>query len=186
MRKQDALKKIAEYLKTHNIRYEAMLDEGCMQITMAYHAENSPDKYVESCVWFYEDAMEARAYYSALGAEICKKSDYINGLLRVLNFINARVFLSCSDGSGGSLYEPHMLYTPRIYLTEDDHFDITITTIINYDFFEAAPVETMDYLTAYCPELLERLSPPIFWVLIGQRTADESIAYIKKNIMEEN
>lgn len=186
MTKQEAIKKITGYLKSHNIQYETRLDEGCMQITMAYNVENAPDKCVESCVWFHEDVMEARVYYSALGAEICKESEHINSLFRILNFINARVFLSCADSFGESLYEPHMLYTPRIYLTEDGYFDITITTMINYDFLEVAPIETADYLTAYCPELLDKLSPAIFGVLIGQFTSDEAISYIKEIILCED
>lgn len=77
-----------------------------------------------------------------------------------MNYINARVFLSCGDAYG--LYEPHMLYTPRMYLTVDDCYDLTITTIVNYDFWEVAPVETLDYMTCYCPELLDKLSYPVF------------------------
>lgn len=180
MTKQEAIKTITKHLKSHNIQYVTALDEGCMRITMVYNAENAPDRCIESCIWFCGDAMEARVYYSALGSEICKKSEHIDGLFRVLNYINARVFLSCSDGSGGSLYATQMLYTPRIYLTEDDQFDITITTMINYDFLEVAPVETSDYLTAYCPELLDRLSFAIFGVLLGQITPEEAITCIKK------
>ena len=100
MTKQKAIKKITEYLKSHNIQYIMGLDEGCMQITIVYNVENAPNKCVESCIWFYGDGMEARIYYSALGAEVCKNSEHINSLLRVLNFINARIFLSCFDGSG--------------------------------------------------------------------------------------
>lgn len=180
MTKQEAIKTITKHLKSHNIQYTTALDEGCVQITMVYDAENAPDRCIESCIWFYGDAMEARVYYSALGSEICKKSEHIDSLFRVLNYINARVFLSCSDGSDGSLYATQMLYTPRIYLTEDDQFDITITTMINYDFLEVALVETSDYLTAYCPELLDRLSSAIFGVLLGQITPEEAITCIKK------
>lgn len=92
--------------------------------------------------------------------------------------------MSCADGAGASLYKPHMLYTPRLYLTADECYDITITTIINYDFYEVAPVETADYLTAYCPELLDKLSPAIYGVLLGQLTVDEAIGYIRKEIIE--
>lgn len=185
MTKQSAFKNITEYLKTHNIQYRTALDEGHMRITMAYDVENAPGKYIEACAWFYEDLMEARVYYSALGSEICKKSEHIDSLFRVINFINARVFLSCSDGADGSLYETHLLYTPRIYLTEDNQFDITITTMINYDVLELAPVETADYLTAYCPELLDRLSFAIFGVLLGQITSEEAITYIKNFVLSE-
>ena len=66
----------------------------------------------------------------------------------------------------GDVYKRQIPYTPRIYLTEDDCYDITITTIINYDFYEVAPVETVDYLTAYCPELLDKLTPAIYLSLI--------------------
>lgn len=185
MKKQEAIKKITGYLKSHNIRYISAIDNVGMQITMVYTVENAPDKCVESCIWFYGDVMEARVYYSAFGAEICRKSAYIDELLRVINFINARVFLNCADGSGDALYEPHMLYTPRMYLTADDCCDITITAIINYDFYEMAPVETADYLTAYCPELLDKLSPAIYSVLLGQLTVDKAIAYITKEIINK-
>lgn len=184
MAQKDAIKKLTDYFKVHNIDYETSVDNGCMQFVMSYDAENAPGRYIESCIWFYEDAAEARVYYNAMGAEICGKSEHITGLLRLLNFINARVFLSCSDGYG-KLYEPHMLYTPRIYLTEDGLHDISITTMINYDFWEVAPVETADYLTAYCPELINRLAPAIFGVLLGQLTAEDGIVYIKEQILEE-
>ena len=79
-----------------------------------------------------------------------------------------------------------MLYTPRMYLTVDGFYDITITTIINYDFWEVAPIETADYMTAYCPELLDRLALPVFGVLLGQITCDEAVMYIKEKILLEN
>lgn len=141
------------------------------------------DRCIESCIWFYNDCAEVRAYYSALGAEICRESEYRGELLYVLNYINAAVFLSC--GNGGGIYEPHMLYTPRIYMTEDGCFDITITTIINYDFWEVAPVETEDYITIYCPELLDRLTYAIFGVLLGQISSDDAKSKIRQDILGE-
>ena len=75
-----------------------------------------------------------------------------------------------------------MLYTPRMYLTVDGFYDIAITTIINYDFWEVAPIETADYMTAYCPELLDRLALPVFGVLLGQITSDEAVMFIKEKI----
>lgn len=182
MNKNQAVKEFTNYLKEHQIPYHICIDNGCMQVNLALSAENAPDRFVESCIWFYSDGnAEARCYYSSLGADICKKSDYRGALFRLLNFINARVFLNCGDGSG--CYEPCMLYTPRIYMTEDGCCDLTITTIINYDFWEVAPLETADYLTAYCPELLNKLSVPVFCVLVGKITAEEGIAYIEKNIL---
>ena len=75
-----------------------------------------------------------------------------------------------------------MLYTPRMYLTVNGFYDIAITTIINYDFWEVAPIETADYMTAYCPELLDRLALPVFGVLLGQITSDEAVMFIKEKI----
>lgn len=178
MSKRDTMRTFTDYLRTHNISHELSIDNGTQEITIEYHGESAPDKRIESCIWFYKDDAEVRAYYSALGAEICSKSEHRDKLLQVLNFINARVFLNC--GNPGGLYEPHMLYTPRIYMTEDGNFDITITTIVNYDIWAFAPVETADYITKYCPELLEIFSRAIFGVLLGQVTSEDA-----KKLIEE-
>ena len=132
MKRQEAIRVLTGRLRSSRVRHSAGFDSGQMQITMGFNAVYAPDHRIESCIWFYEDTMEARCYYSSLGAELCRKSRHIDALLRLLNFINARVFPSCR-GSGYMLYSPHILYTPRIYLTADGRFDITITTIIPYD-----------------------------------------------------
>lgn len=129
MKRQEAIRVLTGRLRSSRVRHSAGFDSGQMQITMGFNAVYAPDHRIESCIWFYEDTMEARCYYSSLGAELCRKSRHIDALLRLLNFINARVFPSCR-GSGYMLYSPHILYTPRIYLTADGCFDITITTII--------------------------------------------------------
>lgn len=183
MTKTEAVKKFTEYLKSHNINHEKDFENGTVRYTMEYMAENAPEKYVESCVWFYKDDAEVRVYYNQAGTDICKASKHRNSLLELLNFINARVFLNCSDWNG--LYKSHMIYTPRMYLTVDGFYDITITTIINYDFWEIAPIETADYMTAYCPELLDKLAILIFNVLKGQMSSDEAIAFIKEKILLE-
>ena len=59
----------------------------------------------------------------------------------------------------------------------------TNNTIVNYDFWEVAPIETLDYMTWYCPELLDKLSYPIFSVLKGG-AVEEAIAYINNNMLE--
>ena len=182
MTQRDSIKNLLTYVKNHNIPVYKDNDDGRMRYSMQYRAANAPDGYVESCIWFYEkDSAEVRVYYNATGAEICKNSDHRDGLLQLLNYINARVFLSCGDAYG--LYKSHMLYTPRMYLTVDGCYDLTITTIINYDFWEVAPVETLDYITCYCPELLDKLSYPVFSVLKGENTAEGAIAYVDNNIL---
>ena len=182
MTQRDSQKNFIKYMRQHNIPYLKDEDDGCIRYTMQYRADNAPDGYVESCIWFCEkDKAEVRVYYNATGAEICKNSEHHDSLLQLLNYINARVFLSCGYSQG--LYEPHMLYTPRMYLTVDDGYDLTITTIVNYDFWEVAPIETLDYMTWYCPELLDKLSYPIFSVLKGG-AVEEAIAYINNNMLE--
>ncbi len=183
MTQREALKNFTGYMKSHNIPYVKDEDDGCPQYTMQYRADNAPDGYVESCIWFYEkDNAEVRVYYNATGAEICKNSEYRDVLLQLLNYINARVFLS--DRNAYGLYEPHMLYTPRMCMTVDGYYDLTITTIVNYDFWEVAPIETLDYMTCYCPELLDKLSCPVFSVLSGQNTVEEAVTYIDNNILK--
>ena len=167
MKRQEAIRVLTGRLRSSRVRHSAGFDSGQMQITMGFN----------------EDTMEARCYYSSLGAELCRKSRHIDALLRLLNFINARVFPSCR-GSGYMLYSPHILYTPRIYLTADGCFDITITTIIPYDFFGLAPLETLDYITICCPELLDRLALPIYCVLLGKETADGAISHIEREFLK--
>lgn len=81
---------------------------------------------------------------------------------------------------GNALYKPSCLYTSRIYLTEDDGCDITLTTVIPYDFYELPPLETEDYITACCPDLLNGLSPAIFGVLLGRLDVEQAIQFIRK------
>ena len=40
-----------------------------------------------------------------------------------------------------------------------------------------------DYLTAYCPELLDKLTAPIYGVLLGKIEVEAAIQYIKDNIL---
>ena len=83
--------------------------------------------------------------------------------------------MSSSDGANGLLYNPSILYTPRIFMSEDECYDITITTVINYDFYEVAPLETENYITAYCPDLLDKLCLAIFPLLLGKITLQQAI-----------
>lgn len=184
MTKPAVIKDFTKYLNSNHIPYiSAVADAGVRQTIMKYSAEDAPGWYMEGCVWWYEDGAEVRTYYNSMGADICEKSEHKDDLLRLLNFVNARVFLNCGDDSG--LYAPHMLYTPRIYLTEDGCSDIAITTMINYDFWEVAPLETADYITIYCPELLDRLTMPIFCVLLGKMDSDQAIGYVREALLGE-
>lgn len=183
MNRIEAFRCFEGYLKRNNIYYKKSFDLGVPQIIMKFDVENVPGSYVESCIFWFDDVAEVRTYYNASGMEICKESNQRDELKNLLNFINARVFLSCGDSNG--LYKSAMLYTPRMYMTEDGFYGITITTVVNYDFMEVAQLETADYITIYCPELLELLSPAIFGVLLGVMTAKEAVEFIKANVLKE-
>lgn len=124
--------------------------------------------------------MEIRTYYTEMGSNICKehKENLVN-VYRLMNYLNARIWPTTNDGCGGSFYKPYYLYTPRFYITEDDCYDITMTYIVPYDFYEVAPLETEDYITACCPALLDKLSPVIFSLIIGKIDSDYAINYVK-------
>lgn len=184
MKNVEVSHQIENYLKAHNISYTQDIDSGAPRMNILYtNCAFCPDRMLEGCIWFYKDSMEARTYFNQNSAEWCRTSSHIPELMRLLNFINARVWPSTSDGMGNSLYMPSSLYTPRIYLTEDSSYDITLTSVIPYDFYELAPLETEDYITACCPDLLNDLSPAIFGVLLGNLDVEQAIQYVRKNIL---
>lgn len=106
-------------------------------------------------------------------------------MYRLLKFINARVWPFSYDGIGDKLYAPQYLQTPRIYITEDGYYDLTATTVIDYDHFEMAPLETEDYCTATIPELMSKLSLPMFLLLMKEVTVEVAIDLIKKDVLLE-
>lgn len=187
MTKTKTIKSIKEYLKQHFIKFLEDHDGETERITMVFTGyDNCPDNAVEACIYFFGDSMECRVYYSETGAECCKQSANRLDLIRVLNFINARVWpLTANDGVEGLLYSSSHLFAPRFYITEDDYFDITATTLIPYDFYEVAILETNDFITVSLPTLLDELSNPIFSCLNGNISSEQAIAYIKKEILSE-
>ena len=135
--------------------------------------KNVPEQVIESCIYFFSDGMEVRIYYGLTGSKCISESENKQDLYRLLNYINAKVFLTTpNDGMGGILYKPSYMYSPKIYITEDGFWDLTLTTVIPYDFYELAPLETMDYLTVSCPSYLNQLSVPIFLLAIGKITVE--------------
>ena len=187
MTRTEAQIHIEHYLKVYNIRYTKAVDSDVPQITILYtNCNHCPDKMLESCIWFYKDTMEVRIYFNQNSANWCQESSHINELMRLLNFINARVWPRTTDGMENALYAPSYLYTSRFYLTEDDGYDITLTSIIPYDFYELTPLETEDYITACCPSLLDELSPAIFGLLLGKLDTQQAIKYVKKNILHDS
>lgn len=186
MNRLEAKNKLYGYLKRNNILFSDDLDNGVSRITMLYKDyKNCPDKVLESCIWFYENEMEVRVYYDGNASSWCKKSNYISTLMRLFNFVNAQVWPRTVDGLNYALYKPHHLHTPRLYMTEDGLYDISLTSVIAYDFYAVAPLETEDYITACCPELLDKLAPAIFGVLLGQLDVEQAIDFVKVHVLND-
>lgn len=178
--------KLSEYLKSHNIHYQEYVDNGTVQFAFAYQGyDNCPDRILESCIWFYENEMEVRVYYDENASGWCKGSEHKDELMGLLNYINASVWIHGTDGMNGLYYKGQYLYTPRLYMTEDGCYDITLTTVIPYDFYEVAPLETEDYITAACPELMDKFSKAIFLLLLGEIDIEQAKTLIKQNVMEK-
>lgn len=188
MTNKEAKRRVISYLKERGIKCQEYLSEGssCVVIVLDGY-ENCPDQMLECSMVFFNTGMENRCYFTENAASwISERKENLSNIYRLLNFINARVWPSIHDGIGGNLYVTHYLNTPRFYITEDHHYDLTATSVINYDILEMAPLETMDYITAALPELMNRLSIPLFLVLLGKLTPEEGIVQIKKEILEES
>ena len=183
MTQEEAKARLAEYLKSHFIKFHEDTEDGVVRYSMEYNGyELCPEGKLESCIWFLPDNMEVRVYYSIAGVELCRESRYIPELMRLLNCINAEVWPMAMDRNGGTLYKPHILYSPRIYMTEDEMPVVNLTLPVNYAFYEAAPLETEDFITACCPDLMNMLAFAIFGVLLGSINLEQAAAYVRKNM----
>ena len=186
MNRFDAKSKFSAYLKRYNISFIEDFDNGAARIAMIYKGYNNcPDKMLESCIWFYENEMELRVYYVENTCSWCKKSNYISTVMRLFNFVNAQVWPRTADYLNDALYKPHHLHTPRLYMTEDGLYDISLTSVIAYDFYAFAPLETEDYITVCCPELLNKLAPAVFGVLLGQLDVEQAIDFVKVHVVDD-
>ena len=76
------------------------------------------------------------------------------------------------------LCSPSYMYSPRIYITEDGFWNLMLATVIPYDFYERAPLETMDYLIVSCPLCLNQFSVPIFLLALDKITVEHAIEMI--------
>lgn len=181
MTKAKARKLITNYLKQYNIPHhllndgkKPLIDINDLTIYVRFHVEEAPDHLAECSIWFYEDGLEVRGYYSENAASwVSEHKDHIPNVIQVINFVNARVFLG------------NLLYTPRLYLTADERPEFAITTIIPYRFFEVAKIETLEYITCYYPEFLGKVSFPLFLTLIGNITPEVAIHHITTEMLNE-
>lgn len=187
--KKSSKEYMISYLKERNIYFKEDVFEGIPRITTSFSGyPNSPSKRIESCVYCNSDAsaIEVRVYYAMPGPSIVEQeAEKLPELFRLLNFINASVFVKNVDRVGNDLYSPSYLLQPRFYLTEDGCNDITATIVMEEDMFWVAPLEIMDFITAGLVTLMDQLSPYLYGVLIGNLHADSAINYIKQFILGE-
>lgn len=183
MNKTEAKRKIIAYFQERNIQYFEHVHAGgsCIVVLLTGYSQ-CPDSALEVSFEFFDSDMECNIYYTENASSwIKERADDLSDLYRLMNFINARVWPATPDGYG----VPHYLYTSRIYITEDGAYDITAATEIDYEHYELAPLETEDYCTAAIPELMAKLSTPIFFVLLKEMTVRDAIAYIKQTVLQE-
>lgn len=184
MNKYESMDTIRHYLQSHFVDHIVDYEEdGHERITMLYNAPKSPGYFIESCIYFFSECLECRVYYSEIGTEFVKNSNHQEELMRLLNFLNANVWISSSDGVGGALYNSEYLYTPRYYMTEE--YDITFSTFIPYSLQELTTIQTADFLTGALPLLMDALSPPLFGVILGTLPFDQAVRYIKRNVLND-
>ncbi len=55
--------------------------------------------------------------------------------------------------------------------------------VLPYEFYQTAPLQTADFLTACIPELLNRLSPAIFMLLLEKTDLKTAEAIIKRDAL---
>ncbi len=177
--KQDIL----TYLKSHNIYFETDVFEGITRIVMAFrNCDRCPGKITEGCIYFYDDCMEIRVYYSELGTQICNESKNLPDFYRLMNYMNALIWPCVADGMDGTLYNSEHLVSPRFIVTEDGMKDITTIMAISYSHFKIDALQIENYITAALPNLLDSLSIPIFLLLAGRINVENAINMIETEI----
>lgn len=182
-----ALKVMSEilvYLNSHNIYFEECREEDTPHITMVFkNCDRCPGHFTEGNIYFYEDCMEARVYYSEIGTKWCKESKHLSELYRLMNYLNAKVWPYVTDGMDGTLYKSEYLISPRFCITEDGCQDITTKMAIPYSHFELDALQIEDFITAALPNLLDSLSAPIFILLLGEINIEEAISLVDTEVL---
>lgn len=167
-------KKIREFLwqhlKTHASNVHEEFDGDISLYTMTREIEEVPEHIIGSVIWFLDEGEQimVETLYSNTMSTLCEEhSENHLKLMRLFNIINSTVWFNT-------------LYTPRICMAEDNFYQICLVTRIPYRFFETAPFESADYITDFCPSLLEVLSSYISGVLTGRLSVEDCIEYLEE------
>ena len=106
---------ISNYLNLHNLYFETDEIEGIPYITMVFkNCDRCPGHITEGSIYFYEECMEVRVYYSEIGTQMCNKSKNLPNLYRLMNYLNAMSWPCVKDGMDGMLYSSEYLVSPLI------------------------------------------------------------------------
>ena len=173
---------LLRFLQNSHVLYKEGMDAGVSRCDIVFMCDHAPGRFVEVYVWFFEDEAKVLARYSSIGADICKRSEHRNELYKLLNFINTCDIMA-SPADGKQMRNLAIQHCPRICLTEEDEsYDVSIMTIINYDFWKAATAMTYLYITEYLPKLMDMLAPYVFDLLNGEMSVSDAIAGVKSNL----
>lgn len=177
MTSAEAFEALNEYLQQEQIEHYPLID---------IEDETEPQKIlivfttdpitIEGELFFYNGSLETRCFYGEEVSNCLREMSDIKKmqLLELVNFINAYVF------------PPYIPFTPRFYMTADGYYDLTMTTIIPYSMLdEDSEDEIGEYITRYCPKLLDQLAIPLFSVYAVGECAENAIDYIKHYILKE-
>ena len=178
---------ISNYLNLHNLYFETDEIEGIPYISMVFkNCDRCPGHITEGSIYFYEECMEVRVYYSEIGTQMCNKSKNLPNLYRLMNYLNAMSWPCVKDGMDGMLYSSEYLVSPRFIITEDGMMDITTIMAIPYSHFIMDTLQIEDYITAALPALLDSLSAPIFLLLEGRINVEDAIDIIETEFQGKN
>lgn len=179
-------KSIKQYLKERNLPFEMIVsDSGACLLVSLLNCENCPGKLLEVDFSFRNNCcIEVKVHYGATASKwIKERKNHLASLYRLLNYINAMVWMPTNDGQRGEIYPYSYFYTPRFTITEDGSYDLCCTSLVDYDVFNMAPLATLDYFTAVVPAYFEELAQPIFLSLLDEITVEQAIQMIRdKNL----
>lgn len=183
MNKEESIALLEKDLKSNGISYKIKDDPANEDTQITFSIEDCElcfDGAVEVALWFDDNELTCRAYYTSVAAAICKNSDHLPEFARLLNYINYRVHPAMADPVSGRVLH---LYNPRLYFTEDGNYDICYSFYLPYAFLGNITEETCSFITYCLPGLLNVLAPAIFPLLRGRISLNDSMRYIERTIL---
>ena len=153
-----------------------------------YPCAGTSNLYIEGCIHWYPEVARVNTYYSAAGAMVvAKNKDNLAALFRVLNYISSEVWPLVDDTTGiDYYYTPTLLYSPRIFVTEDDNYDICMSFLFHYNFLDVMELQTWDFILHCCPYLMQSWAPSLFNVIQGHISTGRAIEEIIKKLHLKN